>query len=99
MRRAVASNTSWIWKKRALRTAARMAAAGYSRLLSEVRTLAVSERTLAFHRHPVTRPRVRPVIPHRPVLRAAIVPEGDRIFGPAKPALEKRIFGVLIEIG
>src|SRR4029079_7283807 len=40
-----------------------------------------------------------PVIPHRPVLRAAIIPEGDRIFGPAKPALKKWVLGVLIEIG
>ena len=42
---------------------------------------------------------MRPVIPHRPVLRTAIIPEGDRIFGPAKPALEKWVLGVLIEIG
>ena len=32
--------------------------------------------------------RVRPVIPHRAVLGAAIVPEGDRVLGPAEAALE-----------
>ena len=30
---------------------------------------------------------MRPVIPDRPVLRAAIVPEGDRILGPTEAAL------------
>ena len=41
---------------------------------------------------------MRPVVPHRPVLRAAIVPEGDRVLGPAEAALEQRIFCVLVEI-
>lgn len=44
------------------------------------------------------RGRVRPVVPHRPVLRAAIVAERDRVLGPAEAALEKRILRVLEEM-
>src|SRR5262245_62871891 len=58
-----------------------------------------SERTLAFHRHTSPRARVRPVVPHRAVLRTTIVPECDRIFGPSETALKQRIFRMLIEIG
>src|SRR4029434_8774427 len=58
-----------------------------------------SERTLAFHRHASARARVRPVVPHRAVLRTTIVPESNRTFGPSETALEQRIFRVLIEIG
>src|SRR4051794_41941267 len=42
---------------------------------------------------------MRPVVPHRPVLRAAIIPERDRVFGPAKAALEQRAFRMVIKIG
>src|SRR5579871_5738379 len=41
---------------------------------------------------------MRPVIPHRMMLYAAIVPERDRVFLPAKPALEQRVRHVLVEI-
>ena len=41
---------------------------------------------------------MRPVIPHRAVLGAAVVPERDRVFGPAEAALEQRIFRVPVEI-
>src|SRR5215510_13453030 len=57
-----------------------------------------SNRALAFHRDTRARAGVRPVIPHRAVLRAAIVPEGDRVLGPAEAALEQRILRVLVEI-
>src|SRR5262245_33172223 len=89
---AAASNTSWTWKKRASPTAARPAAAGFSIGFSE------SERTLAFNRHASARARVRPVVPHRAVLRTTIVPECDRIFGPSESALEQRVFRVLVKI-
>src|SRR3954464_9742642 len=56
-------------------------------------------RPLPLHRHPRARARVRPVVPHRAVLGAAVVPEGDGILGPAEAALEQRILGVLVEIG
>src|SRR5437899_9704668 len=56
-------------------------------------------RPLALHRDAGTGAGVRPVIPHRAVLGAAVVPERDRVFGPAETALEQRIFGVLVEIG
>src|SRR5687768_7156557 len=59
----------------------------------------LSHRPLALDRHPRARARVRPVVPHRPVLGAAIIPERDRVFGPAEAALEQRVLGVLIEIG
>src|SRR5947209_7375027 len=42
---------------------------------------------------------MRPVVPHRAVLGAAIVPERDGVFGPAESALEQRVLGMLIEIG
>src|SRR6266850_685128 len=58
-----------------------------------------SHRPLALHRHPRAGAGVRPVVPHRAVLGAAVVPEGDGVFGPAEAALEQRIFGVLVEIG
>src|SRR4029079_12397371 len=57
-----------------------------------------SDRALAFDRDARARARVRPVVPHRPMLRAAIVPEGDRILGPAEAALEQRVLRVLVEI-
>src|SRR6266849_9222656 len=56
-------------------------------------------RPLALHRHPRAGAGVRPVVPHRAVLGAAVVPERNRILGPAEAALEQRIFGVLVEIG
>src|SRR6267378_3815640 len=56
-------------------------------------------RPFALHRHPRARAGVRPVIPHRAVLGAAVVPERDRVLGPAEAALEQRILGVLIKIG
>src|SRR5262245_18199280 len=87
-----ASNTSWTWKKRASPTAAKPAAAGFSIGFRD------SERPLAFHRHAGARARVRPVIPHRAVLRTTIVPERDRIFGPSETALEPRIFRMLVKI-
>src|ERR1700743_1354042 len=42
---------------------------------------------------------MRPVIPHRAVLGAAIVPERNRVLGPAEAALKQRILRVLVEIG
>jgi hypothetical protein len=33
------------------------------------------------------------------MLHTTIVPEGDRLLGPAEAALEQRLFGVLIQIG
>src|SRR5260370_29587837 len=57
-----------------------------------------SHRPFALHRHPRAGAGVRPVVPHRAVLGAAIVPEGDSVFGPAEAALEQRIFRVLVEI-
>jgi hypothetical protein len=41
---------------------------------------------------------VRPVVPHRAMLGAAVVPERDGIFAPAEAALEQRAFRVLVEI-
>ena len=49
-------------------------------------------RPFALHRHAKAGPRVRPVVPHCAVLRAAIVPERHRVLPPAEPALEQRIF-------
>src|SRR6267154_3721073 len=57
-----------------------------------------SHRPFALHRHARAGAGVRPVVPHRTVLDAAIVPEGDSVFGPAEAALEQRIFRVLAEI-
>src|SRR5947208_14252178 len=56
-------------------------------------------RPLALHRDAIARTRVRPVVPHRAMLGAAIVPERDRVLGPAEAALEQRVLAVLIEIG
>src|SRR3954463_1583947 len=58
-----------------------------------------SHRLLPLHRHPRAGAGVRPVIPHRAVLGAAVVPERDGVFAPAEAALEQRIFSVLVEIG
>src|SRR5256714_12794299 len=55
-------------------------------------------RPLALYRHAIARARVRPVVPHRAMLRAAIVPERDRVLAPAEAALEQRVLAVLIEI-
>src|SRR6476620_1429717 len=57
-----------------------------------------SHRPVALHRDPVARAGVRPVIPHRVVLNAAIVPERDRVLAPAEAALEQRVGHVLVKI-
>src|SRR6266404_8298322 len=57
-----------------------------------------SHRPLPLHRHPRAGAGVRPVVPHRAVLGAAVVPERDGVFGPAEAALEQRIFRMLVEI-
>src|ERR1700704_6059855 len=61
--------------------------------------VARSHWSLPLHRHPCAGAGVRPVVPHRAVLDAAVVPERDGVFGPAETALEQRILGVLVEIG
>src|SRR5689334_12970331 len=43
-------------------------------------------------------PCVWPVIPHRTVLHATIVPKCYRVFPPAKATLEQRIFGKVPEV-
>src|ERR1041384_5113762 len=58
----------------------------------------MSDWPLALHRDAGARPGVRPVVPHRPMLRAAIVPERDGVLGPAEAALEQRVLGVLVEV-
>src|SRR5476651_2089586 len=58
-----------------------------------------SHRPFALYRHPGAGAGVRPVVPHRAVLGAAVVPERDRVLAPAKAALEQRVFRVLVEIG
>src|ERR1700733_11622397 len=68
-------------------------------LLSSGRSMAIaSHRPLALDRHPDAGAGVRPVVPQRVVLGAAIVPERDGVFAPAEAALEQRIFHVLIKI-
>src|SRR5258708_15427852 len=57
-----------------------------------------SHRPLPLHRHPRAGAGVRPVVPPRAVLGAAVVPEGDGGLAPAEAALEQRIFRVLVEI-
>src|ERR1700730_6677841 len=57
-----------------------------------------SHRPLALHGDAGAGAGMRPVIPHRAVLGAAVVPERDRVFGPAEAALEQRVLHVLIEI-
>src|SRR6478672_2686903 len=57
-----------------------------------------SHRPVALHRDPVAGAGVRPVIPHRVVLDAAIVPERDRVLAPAKAALEQRVGHMLVKV-
>src|SRR6185437_14326263 len=56
-------------------------------------------RPFALHRNPRAGAGVGPVVPHRAVLGAAIVPERDGVFAPAEAALEQRVFAMLVEIG
>src|ERR1700733_15537488 len=58
-----------------------------------------SHRPLALDRDAGAGAGVRPVIPHRAVLGAAVVPERDGVLGPAEAALEQRVFAMLVEIG
>src|SRR5260370_40262518 len=60
---------------------------------------ALSHRPLALHGDTRAGAGVGPVVPHRAVLGAAVVPERDRVLDPAEAALEQRIFRVLVEIG
>src|SRR3979490_2560807 len=55
-------------------------------------------RPLPLHGHPGAGAGVRPVVPQRAVLGAAIVPESDGVFAPAEAALEQWIFHVLVEV-
>src|SRR6266498_4035603 len=56
------------------------------------------DRAVALDGDAVARAGVRPIIPHRVVLDAAVVPEGDRVLLPAKAALEQRVGHVLVEV-
>src|SRR5260370_35742137 len=67
---------------------------GYASLTHSTSSL----RPFPLHRHAGAGAGVRPVVPHRAVLGAAVVPERDRVLAPAEAALEQRIFRVLIEI-
>src|SRR5690349_3072511 len=58
----------------------------------------VSERLVSGDSDAVAAAGVGPVVPHRTVLDAAIVPEGDRVRLPAEAALEQRVFHVLVEV-
>src|SRR6516165_10489448 len=49
----------------------------------------------AFHLHAVARTHVRPVVPDGLVMRAAVVPEGDRMCGPAEAAGPFRLVAVI----
>src|SRR5205823_1381791 len=55
-------------------------------------------RAVALDGDPVAGAGVRPIIPHRVVLDAAIVPERDRVLAPAEAALEQRVGHVLIQV-
>src|SRR4029077_2759166 len=55
-------------------------------------------RPISQHRDPVARASVGPVVPHRVVLDAAIVPERDRVLLPAETALKEGARHVLVEI-
>src|SRR5688500_471864 len=50
-----------------------------------------SDRPVALHGHPEAGAGVRPVVPHRAVLCAAVVPERDRVLAPAEAALKQRV--------
>jgi hypothetical protein len=63
-----------------------------------MRVVPGSHRPLALHGDARARSRVRPVVPHRAVLGAAVVPKRDRVFRPPEAALEQRAFRVLVEI-
>src|SRR5439155_12730326 len=58
-----------------------------------------SHRPFALHRHAGAGAGVRPVVPHRTVLGAAVVPERNRVLAPAEAALEQRVLRMLVEIG
>src|SRR5438034_9640660 len=58
-----------------------------------------SHRPFALHGDAGAGAGVRPVVPHRAVLGAAVVPERDGVLAPAEAALEQRILRVLVEIG
>src|SRR5262249_21225816 len=68
----------------------------YSPMRSECGRL---RRPFALHGHAGACAGVRPVVPHRAMLGAAVIPECDRVLAPAEAALEQRIFRVLVEIG
>ncbi len=46
------------------------------------------DRTFTHHGYAVTLPLLRPVIPHRMMEHASIIPDGDGVFGPAESTLE-----------
>src|SRR6266481_3470154 len=94
-------------------TAAVVTAPRQAKMIIAIRTAASLRRVVAVMANVVSRSHrplaldgdagagagMRPVIPHRPVLGAAVVPERDRVFAPAEAALEQRVFRVLVEIG
>src|SRR5258708_39956474 len=56
------------------------------------------DRPVALDGDPIAGARVRPIVPHRVMLDAAVVPERNRVLAPAEAALEQRIGHVLIKI-
>src|SRR3954452_22037503 len=58
-----------------------------------------SDRSIACDCYPEAGAGVRPVIPHRAVLHAPVIPERHRVLLPAEAALEQRVLGMIIQIG
>src|SRR5262245_49657900 len=54
--------------------------------------------SVTFDRHALPGARVRPIVPQRTVLGAAVVPEGDRARLPAETALEQRVLHMLVQV-
>src|SRR5580704_8527599 len=55
-------------------------------------------RPVARHRDAVAGAGVGPVVPHRVVLDAPVVPERDRVLAPAEATLEEGVRHVLVEV-
>src|SRR5882757_9207759 len=56
-------------------------------------------RVRAFDLHPIAGTRLREIIPDRVMLRAAIVPESDRVLLPAETYRPQCLFAVIVKEG
>src|SRR4051812_17353215 len=97
-RRWIASRIGMLWIDTTPNAAFTSSSSRKLTMASPTVMLSRDRRGAAVELYAEARTHVRPVIPDRLVLRAAVVPEGDRMGGPAESASPLLLVAVLVEV-